>query len=453
VTGTVRRFKWAALFLLLGLYYIAPWLRWDRGLGSPDQAILIDMTGRRAYLLGIEIWPQEVYYLTGLLILAAIGLFLATALFGRLWCGFACPQTVWSDLFMWVERHLEGDRNQRVKLDKQGWTIHKLGIKILKHAIWLVIAAMTGGAFILYFNDAPTVLPQIFKGEAGSGVYTFIAIFTGFTYLLAGWAREQVCIYMCPWPRFQASMVDEHSLIVSYESWRGEPRAHGKKGDDFSDRGHCIDCTMCVQVCPTGIDIREGSQLGCIGCGLCIDACNSVMDKVGLPRGLITWDSYINQQARAAGQPTKIKLVRPRTVAYALVLALVGFGMLYTLLTRSSTELNVLHERSPVYVHLSTGEIRNGYTIKVLNMVRRDQSYKLVLQGVPGAHFVVVGQEEAGDNVVLAVGRDRVGTYQMFVTAPEDSLKDKRMPITFVLTETDSGEVVRHENMFAGPDR
>ena len=275
-----RTLKWAALILLLGLYYGLPWLRWDRGPDAPGQALLIDMPGRRAYFFMIEIWPQEVYYLTGLLILGAIGLFLVTALAGRVWCGFLCPQTVWTDLFMWVERLIEGDRPARMKLDAAPLSAAKAGKRVAKHAAWLLIAVATGGAWIMYFDDAPTLMKEFFVGESSPAVYGFTALFTATTYVLAGLMREQLCIYMCPWPRFQGAMFDEHSLIVTYADWRGEPRGGARHGQSFEGRGHCVDCSLCVQVCPTGIDIRQGQQMACIGCALCVDACNSIMPRL-----------------------------------------------------------------------------------------------------------------------------------------------------------------------------
>jgi 4Fe-4S dicluster domain/4Fe-4S binding domain len=252
VSGTFRRLKWATLVVLLAVYYLVPWIRWDRGPGVSDQAVLIDMPGRRAYFFGIEIWPQEVYYLTGLLLLGALGLFLATSLAGRVWCGYACPQTVWTDLYMWVERLIEGDRNARVKLDKAPLSPQKAAKKTLKHAAWLLIALLTGGAWIMYFNDGPTVVRAFFTGEAGLTVYFFVGLFTATTYVLAGWAREQVCTYMCPWPRFQGALLDEDSLIVTYQAWRGEPRGKHKAGESWEGRGGRVAFHQCVSVCPTG---------------------------------------------------------------------------------------------------------------------------------------------------------------------------------------------------------
>lgn len=454
VSGTFRRLKWAVIAVLLGGYYFAPWLRWDRGPGAPDQALLVDIPGRRAYFFWIEIWPQEVYYLTGLLILAAVGLFFATALFGRVWCGFTCVQTVWTDLFLWVERWVEGDRPQRIRLDKGSWTLNKLGRKVVKHVLWIVISFATGGAWIMYFVDAPTLVREFFVGESSSTVYTFTAIFAGFTYLLAGWAREQVCIYMCPWPRIQGAMFDEDSLIVTYEEWRGEPRAPARKGVSFDDRGHCIDCKQCVQVCPTGIDIRDGQQMACIGCALCVDACNAMMDRHGLPRNLVTYDSSANQVARERGEKTKINLLRPRTYVYLAVLGIVAAVMVVSLSTRSRMEINVQRDRAPLFVTLSDGSIRNGYTYKVLNMERKTKAYDLTVTGVEGATLHVIGfSDNDVTHATLPADPDTVATFRIFVHAPRATLDGKATDLTFHLKDLETDVVTGHDSVFAGPGR
>ncbi len=452
VSGTFRRLKWAALVILLAIYYIAPWLRWDRGPGIPDQAFLVDMAHERAYFLFIQIWAQEIYYLTGVLVLAAIGLFMVTAIGGRVWCGYACPQTVWTDLFMWVERHVEGDRNARMRLDKKPLSLKKVFKKTAKHGVWLLISAATGGAWILYFNDAPTVIREIFTGQASDTVYLFAGLFTLTTYTLAGWAREQVCTYMCPWPRFQAAMFDEDTFIVTYQTLRGEPRGRHHKGQAWEDRGDCVACNQCVAVCPTGIDIRDGNQLECIGCGLCIDACDSVMDKIGRPRGLISLDTTANQLRRSRGEAPRFSILRFRTLIYCLFLVVVGGIMAWNLLTRPSMHINVLHDRAPLFVRLSDGAIRNGYTIKISNMRRDPRTLSLAVSQVDEATITVVGEDAYDMSVVLLdVGRDRVETFRVFVAAPAASITESAMPLTFLLIDANSGETQHYESVFRGP--
>ena len=288
--------------MTLGVYYITPWIRWDRGPSAPDQAVLIDFPGRRFYFFFIEIWPQEVYYLTGLLILAAIGLFLVTSVAGRVWCGYTCPQTVWTDLFIFVERLIQGDRAARIRLDKAPWSGNKVLRKAATHVSWLVIAAGTGGAWVFYFADAPTLAVELATFSAPAVAYITIAVLTFTTYLLGGFAREQVCTYMCPWPRIQGGLLDEESLVITYHDDRGEPRGARKKGTEATGLGDCVACNQCVAVCPMGIDIRDGQQLECITCALCIDACNTVMDKVGLPPNLISYDTLANvERVRSGG--------------------------------------------------------------------------------------------------------------------------------------------------------
>ena len=452
VRGLFRNIKWWAMGVLLAVWHLSPLLRWDRGPGAPDQAILIDLPGRRAYFFFIEIWPQEVYYLTGLLLFAAIALFFMSALAGRLWCGFLCWQTVYTDLFVFVERLVVGDRNARIALDRQKWNGAKLAKKAAVIGSWLVISAACGIGFALYFDNAFTLLPDILTGQASFATYGAIAVVGGGCFIMAGLAREQVCIYMCPYARFQSAMFDEHSAIISYEAWRGEARGPAKIGQDFAGRGHCVDCGICVQSCPTGIDIRNGNQLACIGCGLCIDACNTVMDRYGLPHGLITYDAVSNQQARERGESHgKIKLVRARTILYVAILSLVGAVMLYSLSTRKTMDVNVLHERSPLFVQMSNGDIRNGYTYKVLNMVRKDRELTLSVSGVPGARLELVGEDGDGPTAHLSVSGDQVGTFRLYVTAPATSVSGKKTPLEFTLTDASDGVTVHSSTLFAAP--
>ena len=450
VHGTFRRIKWAAMAVLLAFWHLAPFLRWDRGPGAPDQAILIDLPGRRAYFFFIEIWPQEVYYLTGLLLLAGLSLFLMSAMAGRVWCGFLCWQTVYTDLFLAVERVFMGDRARHLQRDRQPLTLDKVGRVAAVNAVWLVVAAACGVAFTLYFGDAFQTVRDIATGQAGAATYVAILVVGGFCFLLGGYARERVCVYMCPYARFQSAMFDEHSLIVSYEAWRGEPRAPVAKTHDFHGRGHCVDCGACVQSCPTGTDIRFGNQLSCIGCGLCIDACNAVMDRFGLPRGLISYDSSSNLLAREQGRTARFRLIRPRTLAYVALLVVIGGGMALKLAFRADTEVNVLHERAPLYVQLADGGIRNGYAYKILNMAAEDRSYRLSVEGIAGASLEVIGGDSGVAATELQADRDSVATYRLYVTAPPGASHGARTDVTFVLTGP-NGKAVRTTTLFAGP--
>src|SRR3954452_8748287 len=311
VSGRFRNIKWAILIVTLGVYYFLPFIRWDRGPNAPSQAVLVDLDRHRFYFFFIEIWPQEVYYLTGLLIIAAVTLFLMNAVAGRLWCGYLCPQTVWTDLFFAVERLIEGDRRERMKKAGDKWNLETFAQALLKHWTWLMIAWWTGGAWVLYFADAPTLVVELATAKAPMVAYASIAILTFTTYVLAGYMREQVCLYMCPWPRIQAALIDENALNVTYRYDRGEPRQSVKKAAMLraagEPAGDCIDCNQCVAVCPTGVDIRDGANLGCIQCGLCIDACDSVMERIGRPPRLIAYDTDVNIERREAGKPNAFR--------------------------------------------------------------------------------------------------------------------------------------------------
>lgn len=453
--GLFRRVKWIALAIMLGIYYLLPWVRWERGPNVPDQAVMIDMEARRAYFFWIEIWPQEVYYITGLLILASFGLFFATSLFGRVWCGFACPQTVWTDLYMWVENKVEGDRAERIRLDKQPWSTAKVRKKITKHGLWLLIAALTGGALIMYFHDATALIGRFLTGQVGSETYFFFGLFTFTTYLLAGIAREQVCTYMCPWPRIQGALFDEDTLAVTYEAWRGEPRGPVRKGQGFDGRGDCIDCKQCVAVCPVGVDIRDGLQLECIGCALCIDACNDVMDKVGRPRNLITYDSARNTELRAAGEAPKFRLIRPRTLIYVALLGFVGTLMLTLLATRSTTDITIQRDRGALFTQLSDGSVRNTYTVKIHNKSHEPRLYALSVEGLPSsATFRVGGRDAAGTaSVNLPADPDDVTAYTVFLSVPADDLESESVPLHFIIQAENDGENATHNTVFRGPEQ
>ena len=453
VGGTFRRLKWIIMALTLTIYYVTPWLRWDRGAGLPDQAVLLDFPSRRFYFFFLEIWPQEFYYITGLLILASLTLFLVTSLAGRVWCGYTCPQTVWTDLFIHVERFFEGDRSARIRLDRSPWSAGKLARKAAKHLVWILIALATGGAWVFYFADAPTLAVDLARFEAPPIAYISIAIFASTTYLLGGLAREQVCIYMCPWPRIQGAMFDEESLLVSYKEDRGEPRGAHKKGTSWEGRGDCIDCGQCVAVCPMGIDIRDGMQLECIQCALCIDACDAIMDRVERPRGLIAYDTLRNQERRQAGEPQRLNLLRPRTIVYMAALAIVGLIMLVALINRSTLELSVLPDRNPLFVTLADGSIRNGYELKIVNKEHEERIFRIDVEGLDGAVLsrpALAGEE--GSTVV--VGIDTLRTARFFVSLPAehlDGLRGGEGMVTFVATDLASGQRVERESSFRGP--
>ncbi|KXU29462.1 cytochrome c oxidase accessory protein CcoG [Sphingobium sp. 22B] len=424
VDGFYRRLKWAIMAVTLTIYWGTPWLRWDRGPYAPDQAVLVDLAHRRFYMFSIEIWPQEFYYVAGLLIMAGIGLFLVTSAVGRAWCGYACPQTMWTDLYQHVERFVDGDRNAQLRLAKAPWGAAKIARRLFKWSVWLGIAFVTGGAWIFYFADAPTLQREFWSGTAAWQAYTTTFVLTATTFLLGGFMREQVCIYMCPWPRIQTAMLDEKSLIVTYKHWRGETRGSLKKAQAHPGAfGDCVDCNQCVAVCPTGIDIREGPQIGCITCALCIDACDKVMAQVGRPRGLIdycTQDDAEAEQKGAAPRPVLKTLLRPRTIAYFAVWAGIGAAMLFALGARERLEISAQQDRNPIFVRLSDGAIRNAYTVKLRNMQARPRPMEVGLTGLPGGRMWTDAgsRESAAATVRTTVPADSVAKLRIFLTLP-----------------------------------
>lgn len=430
VHGRWRLIKWVLLIVMLAIYYVTPWLRWSRPGALPDQAVLVDFDGGRFYFFNIQLWPQEVYFITGLLVVAALGLFLVTALFGRLWCGYACPQTVWTDLYIYIERMFEGDRNARMRLDAAPMSFNKLWRKTGKHLVWVGVAFGTGGAWIFYFHDAPQLIRTFWIGQAAMTAYVSCALLTATTYLFAGHMREQVCTYMCPWPRIQGAMLDEHSFQVTYRYDRGEPRGAHKKTDSWAGRGDCVDCRQCVVACPMGIDIRNGPQLECINCALCIDACDEIMDRVGRPRALIAYDTDAAVAARSGGEAPRHRLVRARTLYYGLALVIVGGLMTWGLATREQIDVHALRDRNPAYVRLHDGAVRNGYTLKVANHAFEAVVVDVDITGVPGAQASATGQR-AGQILRFTVEPNRVTTLRLFVTAPADQIGQGSRPAVF----------------------
>ena len=463
VNGFFRNFKWAILIVTLGIYYVTPWIRWDRGPSLPDQAVLVDIASRRFYFFWIEIWPHEFYFVAGLLIMAGLGLFLFTSALGRVWCGYTCPQTVWTDLFMLVERWIEGDRNARVRLHKAPWSLRKWRLRLTKWTVWLAIAIATGGAWVFYFTDAPTLALDLISLTAHPAAYITIAILTATTFVFGGFLREQVCIYMCPWPRIQAAMMDTDTITVAYRDWRGEPRGKNNKrriqaaavqieaqqqaagagearypGTPYREAakpaipalepetgpepepGDCIDCMACVNVCPMGIDIRNGQQMECITCALCIDACDDVMAKIGKPRGLIDYIALSDETAERAGEPAKPlwkHILRPRTIMYTLLWSLIGIGLVYALFIRSDIELTVSPVRNPTYVTLSDGTIRNIYDVRLRNKSGEARDFRLKLTSEELLRIELEGM----DDLTLQVPANTTVLQRVYVTArPQD---------------------------------
>ena len=379
VSGTFSRLRITAAWVLLGLFYGLPWLRWEG-----RQAILFDLPARQFHLFGLTLWPQDFVFLAWLLVIAALSLFFFTAVAGRLWCGYACPQTVWTEVFLWMERVTEGSRARRMKLDAAPWSVDKLGHKLSKQVLWIGFAAWTGFTFVGFFTPITELANRVLDFSA-TGWETFWIVFYGFaTYGNAGFLREQVCKYMCPYARFQSAMFDRDTLIISYDTARGEPRGGRRKGLDPATRGlgSCTDCTLCVQVCPTGIDIRNGLQYECIACAACIDACDSVMDRMGYPRGLVRYDTQHRLEHRST------RILRPRVIVYGVLLAALIAGFIVALAMRKPVGLDVLHDRNTLYRSLATGEIENVYLLKIMNKDTRPHQFRVTLDS----------DEDEGDN-------------------------------------------------------
>ncbi|TNF18114.1 MAG: cytochrome c oxidase accessory protein CcoG [Rhodobacteraceae bacterium] len=495
VSGKFRNLKWLIMAITLGIYYLVPWIRWDRGPSLPDQAVLIDLANRRFYFFWIEIWPHEFYFVAGLLIMAGLGLFLFTSALGRVWCGYACPQTVWTDLFILVERWIEGDRNAQLRLHRQKkMDARKARLRLTKWTAWLLIALATGGAWVFYFADAPTLLRDLVTLNAHPVAYTTIAILTATTFFFGGFAREQICIYACPWPRIQAAMMDEDTLIVGYRAWRGEPRGKGKvrrkkenqqlslqiaaeeaakgparaayastpvpyarpiEAQPMNDQGpgDCIDCMACVNVCPVGIDIRNGQQLECITCALCIDACDEIMEKIGKPRGLIDYMALTDEAAERAGKPPKPvwqHVLRPRTIMYTALWAGVGLLLIFALFIRPDIEMTVAPVRNPTYVTLSDGSIRNTYEVRLLNKHGEARPFQLSATGDPALRIELEGVEAE----TVSVPADSTLLQKVYVIAAPEAEAAQRARTEFRLwvEDLESGERSHKDTVFNGKE-
>ena len=393
VSGWFQRWRWALVWVTQAVFYGLPWLEWNA-----RQAVLFDLGARRFYIFGLVLYPQDLIYLTGLLIVSAYALFLFTAVAGRLWCGYACPQTVYTEIFMWVERRIEGDRAARMRRDAGAWSLDKSWRKGAKHLAWIAIALWTGFTFVGYFTPIRTLGASALTLGLGPWEW-FWVLFYGFaTYGNAGWMREQVCKYMCPYARFQSAMFDKDTLIISYDTARGDPRgSRGRKADPKAmGLGDCIDCGLCVQVCPTGIDIRNGLQYECIGCAACIDVCDGVMDKMGYPRGLVRYATQNSIAHRWSAATMWRRVLRPRVLVYTAVLVLICAALGVSLALRSPFKVDVVRDRASLARLVEDGHIENTYRLQLMNTTEQMQRYRVSVAGWPQARVVGVSEVELG---------------------------------------------------------
>ncbi|WLI90864.1 cytochrome c oxidase accessory protein CcoG [Massilia sp. R2A-15] len=432
--GRYASLRWACVWLTQIVFYGLPWLRWN-----DRQAILFDLGARKFYIFGVVLWPQDFIYLAALLIVCAFALFLVTAVAGRVWCGFACPQTVYTEIFMWIERRIEGARSARIRLDRQPWNADKIARKGTKHAAWFAVALWTGFSFAGYFTPMSTLMSEVSALRLGPWETFWILFYALATYGNAGWLREQVCKYMCPYARFQSSMFDKDTLIVTYDAKRGEPRgALGKA------QGDCIDCGMCVQVCPTGIDIRKGLQYECISCAACVDACNSVMDKVERPRGLIR---YSTEQALARGWSSaqvRARLLRPRVLIYTTLLALIGGALGAALALRTPLKLDVMRDRGAMGREVEDGVIENVYRLQVMNTAETAHTFRISVSGLPSIRLATTDMTKLDGASARAVA--------VRVQAPREGAKTGSNRIEFGLTAVDDpGLAVTEKAVFIVP--
>jgi cytochrome c oxidase accessory protein FixG len=436
VHGLFAALRTSGVLALLGIYYALPWMMWDG-----HQAVLFDLPARKFYIFGLVFWPQDFFYLTLLLIVASFSLFFFTALAGRLWCGYACPQTVWTEAFLWIERKVEGTRPQQMKRDREPMSLRKFRVKATKHTLWLLFALFTGLTFVGYFSPMRELAVNFINWNLGPWE-TFWIFFYGFaTYGNAGWLREQVCTYMCPYARFQSAMFDRDTLIISYDVERGEPRGARKKNVNPREAGlgDCIDCTICVQVCPTGIDIRDGLQYQCIGCAACIDACDDVMEKMGYSKGLVRYTT----ENILSGQATHI--FRPRIFVYAAILAVITIGAFYAILNRSPIALDVIRDRNTLFRETNDGLIENVYTLKVINMDQVRHEYSLSVSGVDGLNMQM-------DTVEIVADSGEVIELPVRVNIHPDRLQERSTEINFHLNAVEDGSLaVTEEARFLGP--
>lgn len=451
VKGHFRTFKTAVMLLAYTVYFLLPWLPWSR-VSAASQAILFDLTTRRFFIFDLIVYPQDIFWLAMLLFIAAALLFFVTGLVGRAWCGYFCFQTLWSDLFIQIEHLIQGERPARLRLKNQTWNLEKVFKLGLSHALMILVSFWTAVTFACYFNYAPSFVHDFFNGSGVSGGYFAVLVLTGLTYMAGGIAREQICLYACPYARFQGVMYEADTLAVTYDAKRGEGLKgrtipiHGLKTHEeraSSGHGDCIDCGFCVQVCPTGIDIRNGLQYQCISCGLCIDACDNIMDSVGYPRGLIRYDSELNM-AREIPEPPKVIWKRFKVLGYAAALLLMTSVLFYNIGTRSDIEVSVQQVRQPLYVMLSDGSFRNRYVIHIVNKTESDQIYAIDVDGISPRSLDM----RFFKAVSIRAGKSLNMNATVNLSA-EDALKVNKF--NFVITQASSREVIKVESNFNAP--
>ncbi len=431
VHGVFASWRVALVLLTQGLYYGLPWLQWDN-----RQAILFDLAARKFYIFGWVFWPQDFIYLTGLLILAALSLFLFTAVAGRLWCGYACPQTVYTEVFMWVESWLEGDHVARKKLDRAPWSLAKLKQRGLKHAVWFAIALWTGFTFVGYFTPIQTLALEIVRFSVGPWEGFWILFYAFATWGNAGFMREQVCKYMCPYARFQSVMFDSDTLTVTYDTSRGEPRGSRSKKADYAAQGlgTCVDCNVCVQVCPTGIDIRNGLQYECIGCAACIDGCDQVMDKMGYPRGLIRYTTENVVKGKYPDTGILQHILRPRTIIYSVLLTLIAGAFVYSLATRVPLRVDVVRDRVALSKETDDGLIENVYRLQLINKDSQPHRYRISAQGINGLRVL------SGTPEISAAALQTVELPVSLVADPGE-LKGRSIEVRFIIQALDAPRI------------
>ena len=434
VTGIFANLRVSMVLFTQLLFYSLPWLSWDG-----RQAILFDLAARKFYILGLVFWPQDFIFLSALLIISALSLFLFTAIAGRLWCGYACPQTVYTEIFLWIERKIEGDRQARMKLDKQPWNARKIRLKIAKHGAWIALALWTGFTFVGYFTPIKVLGSEFVSFSLGPWEAFWIFFYGFATYGNAGWMREQVCLYMCPYARFQSVMFDPDTLVITYDTKRGEPRGSRAKSVDKAEAGlgDCVDCSICVQVCPTGIDIRNGMQYECIGCASCIDGCNQVMDKMGYPHGLIRYSTENVMEGKYPDKAISSHIFRPRVLVYSAFLLTVITAVGIALYMRVPLQLDVMRDRMTLARETDEGLIENVYRLQIINMENKPHSYTLSASGVEGLHIESV----AKPLMVPALATKNVSVRLL---ADPDELKGRSNPIQFTIQADDDPALHRN---------